>query len=114
MPRWFKHFNDFAYSAYRQARRVVVFVIGTTVVLFGVSLIFLPGPAVVVIPIGLGILAIEFAWARRWLRRLRDTATAAVQAATGGGSEQPGAASSTAPSAKAPTSSSTATEDDTP
>jgi tellurite resistance protein TerC len=32
----------------------------------------LPGPAFIVIPIGLGILAIEFEWARRWLRRARE------------------------------------------
>jgi len=32
----------------------------------------LPGPAVVVIPVGLGILALEFAWARHWLRKLRQ------------------------------------------
>ncbi len=37
-------------------------------------MIVLPGPAVVVIPIGLAILATEFAWARRWLQLVRDAA----------------------------------------
>lgn len=33
----------------------------------GVAMIILPGPAFIVIPAGLGILALEFAWAKRWL-----------------------------------------------
>jgi len=57
----------------RQARRLIVAVVGTTVLLFGLALIFLPGPAFVVIPIGLGILGLEFAWARRLLHRVRRT-----------------------------------------
>lgn len=57
--------------ALRQAKRVVVLIVGGTVVLLGVALIFLPGPAFIVIPAGLGILAVEFEWARRWLRRAR-------------------------------------------
>ena len=34
-------------------------------------MIVLPGPAVVVVPLGLAILATEFIWARRWLRKGR-------------------------------------------
>ncbi len=60
-------------EVWRQARRVVVFLVGMTVVLGGVALLVLPGPGTLVVPIGLAILAIEFAWARRWLRRLRVT-----------------------------------------
>jgi uncharacterized protein (TIGR02611 family) len=52
-------------------RKVVIAVIGTTVLLLGVALIILPGPAFVVIPVGLAILASEFAWARRVIRRGR-------------------------------------------
>jgi uncharacterized protein (TIGR02611 family) len=55
----------------RHARRVIVAVMGATVLLFGIALLFLPGPAFVVIPVGLAILAIEFAWARHLLRRVR-------------------------------------------
>jgi len=55
----------------RVARRIVVATIGGTVVLIGVAMIVLPGPAVVVIPLGLAILATEFVWARRWLRKLK-------------------------------------------
>jgi tellurite resistance protein TerC len=52
-------------------RRIVVGVIGGTIVLIGVALIFLPGPAFIVLPIGLAVLASEFAWARRWLDKAR-------------------------------------------
>ena len=52
-------------------RKVVIGVIGTTILLIGVALIVLPGPAFIVIPIGLGILASEFVWARRVIRRGR-------------------------------------------
>jgi tellurite resistance protein TerC len=42
-------------------------VLGTGVLLVGVAMIVLPGPAVVVIPLGLVVLATEFPWARRLL-----------------------------------------------
>jgi tellurite resistance protein TerC len=56
----------------RQARRIVVLVLGSSVVLVGVAMLVLPGPGLLVIPLGLAILAAEFQWARRWLRRIRD------------------------------------------
>jgi tellurite resistance protein TerC len=52
-------------------RKPIVAVIGSTIFLIGVAMIVLPGPAIVVIPVGLGILATEFAWARRAIRRAR-------------------------------------------
>ena len=66
------------YAAWRQARRVVVLVVGLSVLAFGVALLVLPGPAFIVIPMGLGILSIEFVWARVWLQKLRTTAEAAA------------------------------------
>jgi hypothetical protein len=56
----------------RQARRLIVLVVGGTVLLLGVAMMVLPGPAVVVIPAGIAILATEFAWARRLLRAVRE------------------------------------------
>ena len=58
---------------YKAARRIVVGVVGATVLLIGVVMLVTPGPALVVIPVGLAILSIEFAWARAWLRRLRES-----------------------------------------
>ncbi|HSA12140.1 MAG TPA: PGPGW domain-containing protein [Candidatus Paceibacterota bacterium] len=55
----------------KQIKRIVVAVVGGTVLAVGVVLIVLPGPAFLVIPVGLAILAVEFAWARRWLRSAR-------------------------------------------
>jgi Putative transmembrane protein (PGPGW) len=52
-------------------RKLIVGVIGITILLLGVAMIVLPGPAFIVIPAGLGILATEFAWARRLVLRAR-------------------------------------------
>jgi tellurite resistance protein TerC len=52
-------------------RKLIVAVIGLTILLIGVAMVVLPGPAFIVIPVGLGILATEFAWARRAVRRAR-------------------------------------------
>jgi len=48
---------------------MIVAVFGGTVLLIGLVLVVFPGPAVVVIPLGLAILATEFVWARRWLQK---------------------------------------------
>ena len=67
-------FEELAVQTYRQGRRVVILVVGSTILLVGLAMIVLPGPAIVVIPLGLAILGIEFAWAQRWLKRLREMA----------------------------------------
>jgi tellurite resistance protein TerC len=59
-----------AVRALRLVRRVVILVVGGTLLLIGLAMVLLPGPATLVIPIGLSILAVEFVWARRLLRRL--------------------------------------------
>ena len=59
-------------------RRIIVSVIGGTVLLIGIALLVLPGPAFIVIPIGLAILATEYAWARRWLRKVRQMASGVI------------------------------------
>jgi len=56
----------------RQVRRIVVAVIGFTVLAIGLAMIVLPGPAFIVIPVGLAILATEFVWARRLLRKVKN------------------------------------------
>jgi len=65
--------SEFLGITYRWARRCAIALVGGTVVLVGVLMIVLPGPAVVVIPAGLAILALEFAWARIWLKRVQET-----------------------------------------
>ena len=62
----------FAHMTYKVARRIVITVVGLTVLLLGAVMIITPGPALVFIPLGLAILSIEFARARYWLRKIRD------------------------------------------
>jgi len=59
----------------KQAKRLIIAVIGFTVLLTGLAMIVLPGPALVVIPIGLAILATEYVWARRLLDRVKSSAS---------------------------------------
>lgn len=59
---------------YKHARRIVVSVIGVSIVLMGIGMIVLPGPGLLTILLGLAILATEFVWARRLLKRLKQTA----------------------------------------
>jgi len=63
--------HRFVISTLIQARRVIVIVAGFTVLLIGIALIVLPGPATLVIPLGLAILATEFVWAGRLLVRFK-------------------------------------------
>ena len=56
---------------YKQARKILIAIIGGTVVLVGIALLFLPGPGTPTIIAGLAILGAEFAIARLWMRRLK-------------------------------------------
>lgn len=58
-------------SALRTVRKAIIFVVGVTVCLIGIALLVLPGPAFVVIPAGLAILAIEFVWAKKLLEKVK-------------------------------------------
>ncbi len=55
--------------------------VGFTVLLGGLAMLVLPGPALAVIPIGLFLLALEFQWAERWLERSIRQADKAKQKA---------------------------------
>ncbi len=72
----------------KTARKLIVGVLGGTVVLIGVIMLVTPGPGLVVIPLGLAILATEFVFAARLLRRMRQGANAAAEFA---GLRKPGA-----------------------
>ncbi|HEX5637855.1 MAG TPA: PGPGW domain-containing protein, partial [Gammaproteobacteria bacterium] len=65
--------EEYALLVYKHARRVIILLVGSTVVVIGIAMLVTPAPAILVIPIGLSILAIEFAWARRWLLKFRKT-----------------------------------------
>jgi tellurite resistance protein TerC len=65
--------NTLMLKTLQQAKRLIVIVAGSTVLLIGIAMIVLPGPAVLVIPVGLGVLATEFVWARKLLTKIKST-----------------------------------------
>jgi len=54
-----------------QVRRVFLIIAGFTLLLAGVIMLVTPGPGLLVIFLGLGLLAAEFVWARRLMDRMR-------------------------------------------
>lgn len=56
----------------KQAKRLIILVIGMTILVIGLGMVVLPGPATIMIPAGLGVLALEFTWARRILTRVKS------------------------------------------
>jgi len=67
--------NAFVGRTIRQAKRLIIAIIGFTVLLIGLAMVVLPGPAFIVIPIALGILATEFIWAKKLLDRVKSRAS---------------------------------------
>jgi len=80
-------FGRIARITYQAARRIVIAVVGSTVLLLGVFMLVTPGPGLVVIPLGLAILSIEFAWARYWLHKLREKISEHTSRKQGTGAE---------------------------
>jgi tellurite resistance protein TerC len=64
------------------AHKIIALAVGSTVLILGVAMIVLPGPGLVVIPVGLAVLAAEFIWARRLLTRLREEVRSVAGSAT--------------------------------
>lgn len=58
-------------NQYRYARRIIVVVFGFTLMVIGIAMIFLPGPAIVVIPLSLAVLGTEFIWAKNLLGQIK-------------------------------------------
>jgi uncharacterized protein (TIGR02611 family) len=54
-----------------QVRRVFLIIAGFTLLLAGGVMLVTPGPGLLVIFLGLGLLAAEFVWARRLMDRLK-------------------------------------------
>jgi tellurite resistance protein TerC len=64
--------KHFVFKTMGQAKRLVIIVTGFTVLAAGIAMIVLPGPAIVVIPVGLAVLATEFIWARKLLATVKE------------------------------------------
>lgn len=56
----------------KQLKRIIIAIIGGTIVVIGLFMIVLPGPAFIVIPLGLSILATEFIWAKKMIERFKE------------------------------------------
>lgn len=56
---------------WKAVRRIAVIVAGSAVLLVGIAMLVLPGPAVIVIPLGVSILAMEVPIARRIMRKAK-------------------------------------------
>lgn len=64
-------FNKMYYLTFTGLRRVIILILGISVVIVGIIMLVTPGPAIVVIPAGLAILATEFVWARMLLKKVK-------------------------------------------
>jgi uncharacterized protein (TIGR02611 family) len=62
--------------------RIAFAVVGFTLLIGGLAMLVLPGPAFVVIPVGLAILSLEFTWAERLLERSLEEAAKAQKKAS--------------------------------
>ena len=65
----------------KPAKKAIITVVGVFITLLGVLLIILPGPAFLLIPIGLAILALEYPVARKWLRKSQTLLLASAKKA---------------------------------
>jgi uncharacterized protein (TIGR02611 family) len=54
-----------------QVRRIFLIIAGFTLLLAGGVMLVTPGPGMLVIFLGLGLLAAEFVWARRLMERIK-------------------------------------------
>ncbi|GIU47039.1 hypothetical protein TUM4438_24810 [Shewanella sairae] len=50
-------------------KKILITIIGGSLTLMGALLIVLPGPAWLLLPIGLAILSLEYTWAKKWLKK---------------------------------------------
>ncbi len=74
--------QEFIGWTYEGVYRLFVILMGITVLLVGIVMIILPGPAIFVIPAGLAILATEFAWARFLLKKFKEKSAKVIENVT--------------------------------
>ena len=82
-PHWLKRLHQrlHAHPVTGAATKVVVTVVGVLVLTAGLVMMVTPGPGIVGILAGLGILAAEWEFARRWLATARRKAQEAAEKA---------------------------------
>ena len=55
-------------------KRIVITLVGFIVLMIGILLLVLPGPAFIVIPAGLAILATEYEWPKKVFNKIKRKA----------------------------------------
>ena len=78
-PSW----KDRAYDLHKRQhpvlRKVVVAVIGFTLIAIGTALLVLPGPGILVILAGIAVLSLEFPWAQALFERIKAAGDALLR-----------------------------------
>jgi hypothetical protein len=64
--------TTFFLKSFRQVKKVIIAVVGFSVLAIGLVMIVLPGPAFIVIPVALGIIATEFVWTKNLIQKVRS------------------------------------------
>ncbi|WP_110183281.1 PGPGW domain-containing protein [Nocardioides solisilvae] len=82
-PHWLRRWHARAHAnpVTGLVTKVVVTCVGALVIVAGLVMMVAPGPGIVAILVGLGILSTEWDWADRWVDRLRSYAHDAAQKA---------------------------------
>jgi uncharacterized protein (TIGR02611 family) len=75
------HYLLHANPALSLTTKIVVTAVGSLVLLAGLIMMVTPGPALLMIPLGLAILATEWDWAARWLDKAKEHARRAKEKA---------------------------------
>lgn len=86
--QWHEHpvfvpFKVVGFFIKRSGKRIAVTVVGGFLVIVGIALLVLPGPGLLVIILGLGILATEYVWAERLLKMAKQKAMQAKDTVLG-------------------------------
>lgn len=71
-------------SVVRHTKKVIVTVVGLTIVAAGLAMLVLPGPGWIAIVAGLALLATEYVWARRLLEKAKEQASKGAKAINSG------------------------------
>ena len=69
----FTYYGNLMRRTLKQIKKIIIGVVGITVLAIGILMILSPGPAILVIPFGLSILATEFLWAEKMLKRFKNS-----------------------------------------
>lgn len=54
-----------------KVKRFLVTLIGFTILMIGIVMIVFPGPAFIIIPLGLAILGTEYVWANKMFEKMK-------------------------------------------